>query len=102
MAKKFDSRKSDVITFREGMGNLLKHYQLEQKYDEKQLILSWGKILGKPIEDRTEKLFIKDKKLFAKLSSAPLRHELSMTKSKILELFRKEFGHDIITDIVFL
>ena len=36
--------------------------------------------MEKPIARRTEKLYVKDKVLFVKLNSAPLRQELTMKK----------------------
>jgi len=100
--KKKDPRTSDTTTLKEGFSNLLNKYNLETKFDEHHLINSWSRLLGDPVGNRTEKIFIKEKKLFVKLSSSPLRQELSMSKSKILELFHKEFGHTIVEDIVFL
>ena len=100
--RKDNSRRSDITTLKEGFSDLLSKYHLESKFDEQQLIHSWAQVMGKPIADRTDNLFIKDKKLFVKLTSAPLRQELTLSKSKILELFHKEFGHNIVDDIVFL
>ena len=58
--------------------------------------------MGKPIATRTLKLFIKEKKLYVKLNSAPLKNELTLQKSKVLELLHAEIGEKVIVDILFL
>ena len=87
MRNKKSNRRSEMTTLKQGFADMLNKYHLEDKFDEQQLIHSWQEIMGKPIADRTENLFIKEKKLFVKLSSAPLRQELNLSKTKILEYF---------------
>ncbi|MES2627800.1 MAG: DUF721 domain-containing protein [Bacteroidota bacterium] len=81
---------------------LLKAYRLEDKFNEAGLINSWEKILGKAIANRTEKLYIRDRKLFVSLNSASLRQELSMARSRLVELLNEQFAGSIIDDVVFL
>ena len=102
MKRTGDKRRSDITSLKEGFSDMLSKFQLEEKFDEQQLIHSWAQIMGKPIADRTENLFIKEKKLYVKLNSAPLRQELNLSKSKVLELFHKEFGHSIVDEVIFI
>ncbi|NVK33385.1 MAG: DUF721 domain-containing protein, partial [Rhodobacteraceae bacterium] len=44
--------------------------------------------------------YIKDKKLFVHIESAPLKHELSMSRDKILVLIAKELGSSIVNEVV--
>ncbi len=81
---------------------LLKAYRLENKFNEAGLILSWEKVLGKAIANRTDELYIRERKLFVRLNSAPLRQELSLAKSRIVELLNEQFNQTIIDEIVFL
>ena len=41
------------------------------------------------------------KKLKVKIDSAPLKNELNLSKSKVLEILEKELGKGVIEDIVF-
>lgn len=90
----------------EKLGNvidrLLKAYRLESKYNEAGLILSWEKVLGKAIANRTDQIYIKDRKLFVRLNSASLRQELSMAKSRLVELLNEQFASSVIDEVVFL
>lgn len=81
---------------------LLKAYRLENKYYEAGLILSWEKILGKAIANRTDQIYINDRKLFVRLNSASLRQELSMARSRLVELLNEQFTTSVIDDVVFL
>lgn len=81
---------------------LLKAYKLENKYFEAGLIASWEKILGRAIAKRTDQIYIKDRKLFVRLNSAALRQELSMAKSRLVDLLNEQFQSPVIDEIVFL
>lgn len=102
--KKFQDnrRKSDVLTLKEGIDELLKQYRLKGKFNQVNLIASWEKIMGKTISTRTEKIFFKDKTLFVQLNSAPLKHQLSAAKAKVVELVNKEFEEELIDDVKFI
>lgn len=58
--------------------------------------------MGKTIANRTNKIFFKEKTLFIEITSAALKHELSQSKSKMIELIAKEFGPGLVEDIVIL
>ena len=96
------ARRADTSTVGEAVRELLDNYKLTARYEQTQLIQSWERLMGQPIARRTDKLFIKDQKLYVKLSSAPLKQELNLSKSKILALFLQEFGEVIVQDVVFL
>ena len=96
------ARRADTSTVGEAMRDLLDAYKLTARYEQTQLIQSWERLMGPPIARRTDKLFIKDQKLYVKLNSAPLKQELNMSKSKILAVFLQEFGEVIVTDVIFL
>ena len=100
--KSKDPRKSEIHKIDSQIQDLLKTFKLDNKYKETELVISWEKIMGKTIAKRTQKIFIKDKKLFVKLNSAPLKSELNMSKSKIMALFFQEFGEAVVDDIIFL
>ena len=69
---------------------------------EVQLIRSWETVLGTYINSYTENLYIKNKILYAKISSAALRHELFLSKSILIGNLNKAVGVQVINDIHFL
>lgn len=98
----FSERKKEAAPLEEAFQELLKAYRLEGKFREKSLIHEWGDLVGKTIADRTQSVFIQDKKLFVKLSSGPIKREIQMNKSKILQLIEDRFGKEVVTDLVCL
>ncbi|MCY4419300.1 MAG: DUF721 domain-containing protein, partial [Cytophagales bacterium] len=66
----------------------LKAYGVEDIYYEKYLISAWPTWMPKHIADRTQKLYVKNKILCVKISSAPLKQELTMQKTKLLRQIR--------------
>lgn len=95
-------RKSQPENIGDAVKDMLKSFNIEQKFNETNLINSWERVMGLAIAKRTTKIYIKDKKLYVHLSSAPLRHELNMSKNKILVLLAKEFGQPIVNEVILL
>jgi len=92
--------KGEFQSVGQAIRELLNNYHLTSKFDEAKLINSWEAIAGKPIAKRTKKLFIRNKVLFVELDSPSMKHDFSLHKAQVLELFKKEFGSGIITDII--
>jgi predicted nucleic acid-binding Zn ribbon protein len=79
---------------------LLNSYRLSGKFDEARIIDSWERLAGKPIAKRTKKLYIRNSVLFVELDSPSMKHDFTLHKAQVLELFRNEFGPGIINDII--
>ncbi len=101
MHKRKDERTHASHELKDVIRDMLQNYHIEEKFDHTRLLASWEKLMGKPIASRTSKLFVKDSVLFVRLTSAPLKSEMSMNKAKVLDIIRKEFGEKVIKDIVF-
>ena len=95
-------KKKEALRLEDAFQDLLKSYQLEATYQEKVLLASWPKLMGKTISDRTGSLYIKDKKLFVKITSGPVKKELQLNKSKVISLLEAEVGKGVVDDLVFL
>lgn len=98
----YPGRKKEAAPLEAAFNELLKAYRLEDKFKEKLLISSWGEIVGRTISDRTTSVFIKDKKLFVKLSSGPIKKELMMNRSKVLVLIEEKVGKGVVEELVCL
>jgi predicted nucleic acid-binding Zn ribbon protein len=104
MGKYKDStgRKSNFSPIKDIFEELLQAYSLKDRYNERKVITAWGEIMGNTVLKRTTELSVKDKKLFVKISSDPVKNELMMNKTKVLQLISDKFGPKVIEDIVFL
>lgn len=96
------SKRSGITSVGEAINKLFETYKTKGRFDEAQLVASWERLLGKTIANRTSKLYIKNNVLFVQISSAPLKHELNMSKQKILDLFQQEFGKSIVQEIIII
>ncbi len=99
---KTEKRDKSTSSLAEAMDKLLHVYELEEGYTRTRVFQSWNSVLGPVVAKRTRQLTFKDKKLFVKLSSAPLKKELSMSKSWVIGMLNAEIGQPAIEEIVFL
>jgi predicted nucleic acid-binding Zn ribbon protein len=97
-----DKRDKNIQPLGQAIRQLLNSYQLTTKFDEATLISSWEKLVGKPIAKRTKKLYVRNKVLFVEFDSSSMKHDFVLHKSKVLELLKKEFGDQIVTEIIIM
>ena len=100
--KNINARRADIQPLKDTIQELLKAYRIQGKVTQAQVIASWEKIMGKGIALKTKELYFQDRKLFVNLTSASLKHELVMSKTRVIELINQEIGQDFIQEIVFL
>ena len=93
-------RKGQPESIGEAIQNMLDTFRISDKFNETDLVSSWAKVMGEPIAKRTSKIYIRDKKLYVHVLSAPLKHELSMSRDKILVLLTKEMGKPIVNEVI--
>jgi predicted nucleic acid-binding Zn ribbon protein len=98
----YEKRKSDTSPLKDAIDEMLKAYKINGKMNETKIIESWEKLMGKTIASRTTELKFRYKKLYVTLNSAPLRQELSMSKSKLIELLNRDFAEKVVEDVIFL
>ncbi len=94
------NRKHDIQTMGDAIRELLNSYRLTSRFDEANLIASWERLAGKPVARRTKNLYVRNRVLFVELDSPSMKHNFSLHKAQVLELFKKEFGAGVINDIV--
>lgn len=99
---KYTTRKADTQPLKDSIQDLLKAYRIQGKISQQQVLAGWEKIMGKGIALKTKELYFQERKLFVTLTSASLKHELNMSKTKVIELINQEIGQDFIREIVFL
>ena len=101
LKNKYSQRRSDTSSLKDAINSMMESYKIKGKFDANRLIGSWESLMGAPIAKRTEKIFIKERVLFVKLNSAPLRQELTIAKSKVLEIIHRNFDKELVNDVKF-
>ena len=93
-------RRTNTVNIAQVIAEVLGEYKIEGKIREVRIIAAWHEVLG-PLSKPTDELYIKNKVLFARLSSSVIRNELSMMRSTIVRRLNEKAGEEVITDIVF-
>ncbi len=96
------NQNNGAIHISQAIQELLKAQHLKPKFDEANLVVSWERIVGKAIAKRTKKVYVRNKVLFVELQSPSMKHDLSYHKTQMLDLFKKEFGEDVVSEIIFM
>jgi len=93
-------RRCQTVGISQLIAELLGKHNISGKLKETRIIAAWPEVLG-PLAKPTDELYIKNKILFVNLSSSVIRNELSMMRSKIVQLLNEKVKEEVITDIVF-
>ena len=100
--KRYQDRTSQSTPLREAIGHWLKSQHIDAKFSHERIKLHWEEIMGKSVASRTDQLFVKENKLYVKLTSAPLRQELNMHQPKVLQRIHEFAGTQAIKAVVFI
>jgi predicted nucleic acid-binding Zn ribbon protein len=80
---------------------LIQTYKLGDKMKEMDLVKAWDEVMGKAVSSRTREIYVKNKVLYLKLNSAPLREELAHNKQQLIKILNEKTGSVVIEDIHF-
>ncbi len=94
-------RNAEPTKLDSALEQMFEAYKIKGKTDQARIIALWEELMGKTIATRTSKMFFKNKVLYVELTSAPLKQELTLAKTKIMTLLTDKVGHQAIEDIVF-
>ena len=95
-------RRSDDVTIKQAVDKLLDVYRLRRKFDETSIVSAWPEIIGQAIANRTQQIYIRDKKLFVRLESAVKKNELAMIRRQIIGRVNEYVGKVVIEEVVIL
>jgi len=88
------------LSIADALKEFLKKSKLKSGMQAMQVKDAWEKIMGKTISNYTDKIEIINSTLFIYTSVAPLKHELTYQKSKIIERVNEELGEKVILEVV--
>lgn len=94
-------RRSNESTLGEAIAMLLKAYRLEDGCNRIRVLRQWEKIMGPGLARYTRELQFHNGEVLVKLDSAPLRNELSMSASKLIEALNEGLPVPVVKSIRF-
>ena len=92
--------KHNEHSIRDAINHLLKTYKLDERLAERRLLNAWEEVMGRMIANHTKDLYVKHRQLFVTLDSAALRNELSMARTKIVQMMNEAAGAAVIDDVI--
>jgi predicted nucleic acid-binding Zn ribbon protein len=87
-------------TIGEAIRKMLREYRLQPQLDEHRLRSVWQEIMGKTIATYTSDIVVRKGVLYLTIQSAPLKHELTYAKDKIVERINEAMGHEYVKEVV--
>jgi predicted nucleic acid-binding Zn ribbon protein len=93
-------RKAENRPLGEVIREVLSAYHLDEKMLEKEILRCWPEVVGKMVAAHTTKTYLRGHKLYVKIDSAPLRHELSFAREKLRKAINKHVGKDFLEELV--
>jgi len=93
-------KKKGEITLKEALGNMIQHNKLGVKLTESKLIEEWPTLMGNTINSYTNKIELRNQKLYLSIDSAPLKHEMLTSKTKVIDIINKRFGANTVVDLI--
>lgn len=95
-------RRTNAQPLKEVLKEYVDSLKMNRKLTEVGLINSWERMVPPAIARATKEIFIKDEKLFLKISSSVMRNELMLIKAGLMDRLNEKSGTNVIKDIVFL
>jgi predicted nucleic acid-binding Zn ribbon protein len=93
-------KRTNTVSIAQVINEVIGEYKIGDKLREARIVTAWSEVLG-PLAKPTDQLYVKNKTLFAILSSSVIRNELSMMRSMLVRNLNEKAGEEVITDIVF-
>ncbi len=94
MKRHNDQKIKDVL------GDMINDFRLKPKLNQTKIRDIWAAMMGPQIDRYTQKITLRNQKLFVTIDSAPLRQELSYGREKILKNLNETLGEEYLTDII--
>lgn len=86
------------------IGDVLKQFisdnQLQSGIDQVDVERAWLTLLGNGVKSYTRRVTFKNGTIYAELTSAVLREELSYGKAKIVSMINEELGREVVREVV--
>ncbi len=92
-------RENETFKIKDLMQNMLQENKLQKGIDQITVKEAWKDVMGNGVVSYTESVLLRKNTLIVKLSSAPLREELSYGKNKIIDMLNTSLKKDLIKNI---
>ncbi|GAA4930838.1 DUF721 domain-containing protein [Mucilaginibacter defluvii] len=95
-------RKANDKTLKDAIEQMMQVYKLKRKFNETSVIANWPQLVGTSVANRTKDIYISDKKLFVRIESSVIKHELMLIRTQIIQKINDEAQAVVVEEVVFL
>lgn len=93
-------RKKNNVSLGEALKEFISSNKLQKGLDKVHVREAWTNLMGNGVNNYTTGVELRDETLYVSLSSSVLREELSLGKSRIIDLLNEELGREVVKKIV--
>lgn len=93
-------RENDNLNMKEALSAFIQKNKLQTGMDKVNARAAWALLMGNGVNNYTTDIELKNDVLYVALSSSVLREELSLGKSKIIQMLNEELGKDLVRKLV--
>ncbi len=94
-------KRTNTQPIREVIQQYLNEMHIDRKLREVALVKGWEEVVGKIIASKTERIYIRNEKLYVHIRSSVVKHELIMIREELLEALNQRAGEELVKEIVF-
>ena len=91
---------SENTPLKKTIDQLLRAYGYQDQLDEIEIIKVYEELVGQMFANHTQKIAVKNRRLYVKLDSASLKQELNYVKEGIVQKLNRKIGRNLIDKIV--
>lgn len=96
------SNPQNVHPLGELVKQFVKEYKVDSRFTEMELRSSWSRLMGEAVQKYTSEINFANGTLYVRMTSAPLREELSFKKEKLIHHLNKHLGGHEIKELKFI
>lgn len=75
---------------------------MQDRLDERRAVQIWGDVVGRQLAMQCRRPDVADGVMTVGVANAALRHELTMSRTKLLNEINRQLGKDVISNIRFV
>ena len=94
------AQKKDNVPLRDALNDFIQKNKLQKGIDKVNAREAWVNLMGNGVNNYTTAIELHNETLYVSLSSSVLREELSLGKSKIVQMLNEELGKDLVKKII--
>jgi hypothetical protein len=92
--------KSNEKPLKQVIDSMLDAYKLKNGVNEVRIINEWENAVGSLISQKTDKIFVKRRKLYVYLSSSVIKNELVYAREEIISRLNTAVGESVIDELI--